>query len=202
MALAHRPLMKVPMNLSRRLLLQRLTGPLAVAGLGLSGCAHLAGPRSVVYTEADLQALLARRFPLERRLLEVLEVKVTEPRIGLLPEQNRLSAELDVAATDRLFAGQYHGRLSLTTALRVEPSDRSLRLKDVRVSRLTWDKRGDAVSERIQRLGTLIAERLLEDVSLHQFRAEQWERLMSAGYAPPSIRVTPAGLELKAVPAR
>lgn len=188
---------------SRRWFLYRSgAAGLALASLGLAGCANLVGPRSVVYSEADLQALLARRFPTERRLLEVLDVKVSEPRIGLLPDQNRLSAELDVAVTDRLFASQYHGRLSLTTALRVEPSDRSLRLKDVRVSRLTWDKRGDAASERIQRLGTVIAERLLDDVSLHQFKAEQWERLMSAGYAPPSIRVTSAGLELKAVPAR
>jgi hypothetical protein len=190
------------MLLHRRRCLALGAVPLVAGSLGLAGCANLAGPRSVVYSEAELQALLARRFPLDRRMLEVLDVRITEPRVGLLPDQNRLSAELDVTATDRLFAGDYLGRLALTTALRVEPSDRSLRLKDVRVSRLTWDQRGTPGSERIQRLGSLIAERLLEDVSLHQFRAEQWDRLMDAGYAPPSVKVTRAGLELKAVPAR
>lgn len=174
----------------------------AWALLGLAGCAQLAGPRTVVYSEAELQALLARRFPLERRLLEVLEVRVTEPRLGLLPDQDRLSAELDVALSDRLFGGHYEGRLSLTTALQVDAQARSLKLKDVRVSRLTWDRRGEPAAERVQRLGTVLAERVLEGLTLHSFRPEQWDRLMAAGYAPPSVRVTPAGLEVRAVPAR
>ena len=173
----------------------------ATAGL-LGGCAGLIGPRTVVFSEADLQALLARRFPLDRRLMEVLEVQISEPHVGLLPQQNRLSAELTVAANDRLFATRLRGQLSLTTSLRVEPTDRSLRLKDVRVTRLTLDKLGEAASERGQRLGTLIVERLLEDTSIHQFRVEQWDRLMSAGYAPPTVAVTSRGLELTAAPAR
>ena len=176
-----------------------VAGPLVLGG---AGCAQLAGTRSVVYSEQELQQLLARRFPLDRRLLEVLDVRVTEPRVGLLPDANRLSAELDVTAVDRLFAGEYHGRLSLTTALRIAPADRSLRMTDVRVSRLTWDRRGDPASERLQRLGTLLAERLLEDFSLHQFRADQWDRLMAAGYAPPTLRITRAGVEVSAQPAR
>lgn len=192
------------MHRSRRaLIVTSALGVAAVAAAGLlAGCATLAGPRTVVFSEAELQALLARRFPLDRRLMEVMEVQISEPRLGLLPQQNRLGAELTVAANDRLFATRLRGQLSLTTSLRVEPTDRSLRLKDVRVTQLTLDKLGEASSERGQRLGTLIVERLLEDTTIHQFRAEQWDRLMAAGYAPPTVAVTSRGLELTAVPAR
>lgn len=190
------------MHRSRRTLLITAALGAASAAALLSGCATLAGPRTVVFSESELQALLARRFPLDRRLMEVLEVRISEPHVGLLPQQNRLSAELTVSANDRLFANRLHGQLSLTTGLRVEPTDRSLRLKDVRVTQLTLDKLGEAASERGQRLGTLIVERLLEDTTIHQFRVEQWDRLMSAGYAPPTVAVTSRGLELTAAPAR
>lgn len=172
--------------------------------LGLAGCAQWMGPQGVVFSEAELQTLLAKRFPLDRRLLEVLEVRISEPKLGLLPQQDRVSAELKVSATDRLFASELDGELALSTALRVEPSDRSLRLKDVRVTRLSLNQRGQpaAASERSQRLGAAIAERMLEGVVLHQFRAEQWDRLMAAGYATPTVNITSRGLELRAVPAR
>lgn len=189
---------------ARRQFLRRVAGPaLGWVVLGwATGCAQLAGPRSVVYREAELQALLAKRFPLDRRLLEVLEVRVTEPRVGLLPDQGRLWAELDVALTDRLFGGHYDGRLSLTTALQVDADSRSLRMKDVRVSRLTWDSRGQPTAERVQRLGTVLAERVLEGMTLHSFRPEQWDRLMAAGYSAPTVHITSSGLEVRAVPAR
>lgn len=187
---------------SRRAWLGRAAGGLMV--LSLAGCAQWMGPQGVVFSEAELQTLLAKRFPLDRRLLEVLEVRISEPKLGLLPQQDRVSAALRVSATDRLFASELEGELALSTALRVEPSDRSLRLKDVRVTRLSLNQRGQpaAASERSQRLGAAIAERMLEGVVLHQFRAEQWDRLMAAGYATPTVNITSRGLELRAVPAR
>lgn len=194
--------MKREHDASRRAWLGRTAAGLLA--LGLTGCAQWMGPQGVVFSEAELQALLAKRFPLDRRLLEVLEVRISEPKLGLLPQQDRVSAELKVSATDRLFASELAGELALSTALRVEPSDRSLRLKDVRVTRLSLNQRGQpaAASERSQRLGAAIAERMLEGVVLHQFRAEQWDRLMAAGYATPTVNITSRGLELRAVPAR
>lgn len=194
--------MKRKHDATRRAWLGRTS--VGLLALGLAGCAQWMGPQGVAFSEAELQTLLAKRFPLDRRLLEVLEVRISEPKLGLLPQQDRVSAELKVSATDRLFASELDGELALSTALRVEPSDRSLRLKDVRVTRLSLNQRGQpaAASERSQRLGAAIAERMLEGVVLHQFRAEQWDRLMAAGYATPTVNITSRGLELRAVPAR
>src|SRR5690349_21093591 len=40
--------------------------------LGTLGCAGLGGPRTVSVSESELTLLLARQFPLERKVLEVI----------------------------------------------------------------------------------------------------------------------------------
>ena len=48
-----------------------------------AGCAALFGPRDVQVSQAQLQQAVERRFPLERRYLELLDVTVAaHPRGG------------------------------------------------------------------------------------------------------------------------
>lgn len=166
----------------------------------LAGCAQLAGPRSVVFSQAELQQMLDRKFPLERRLLEVMEVQVSQPRLTLLPERDRVALELQADATDRLFASAFHGRLALESALRLDPQDGSIRLTQVRVTSFTLEKDGVAPRLPLQRLGAVLAEKVLEDTVIHQLRPEQRERLTRAGYQPGRIEVTPAGILITVVP--
>ncbi|HSI59042.1 MAG TPA: hypothetical protein VLA16_15890 [Ideonella sp.] len=173
---------------------------LAGMALVLAGCAQLAGPRSVVFSEGELQQMLERKFPLDRRMLEVMEVKVSQPQLRLLPERNRLTLDLQADATDRLFANALHGRLALESGLRLDPRDASIRLTQVRVTAFTLDKDGASPRVPLQRLGALVAETLLEDAAIHQLKPEQMERLTRAGYQPGSIEITPAGIVISVVP--
>ena len=176
---------------------------LATAG-GLGACASVLGPRRVVYSEAELAALLARRFPVDKRLLEWLDVEVSHPQVRLQPEDNRLELALGVALRDRLFTTRLQGRLRLSTALAVRAEDRSLRMRQVRVHDWAVDGLDDASRwpSRVQgqRLGGLLVERVLEDLSVYTFKDSDWQRLTDAGYAPPQVRIQPQGLELLAVP--
>ncbi|WP_396270223.1 hypothetical protein [Ideonella sp.] len=189
------------MAITRRRVLGGLV--LATAG-GLGACASVLGPRRVVYSEAELAALLAQRFPVDRRLMEWLDVEVSRPQVRLLPEDNRLELALGVALRDRLFTARLQGRLRLSTALAVRAEDRSLRMRQVRVH--DWAVEGLEDTQRWpsrlqgQRLGGLLVERVLEDLSLYTFKDSDWQRLSDAGYAPPQVRIQPQGLELLALP--
>lgn len=112
-------------------------------------------------------------FSIERRLLEVFEVNVASPQLRLLGERNRIATALEVRARDRLFGGQWSGRLAFDSALRWEPSDRSVRLSEVRVGELDLDAASGASAARrpqAERLGAVLAQNVLEDFAIYRCR--------------------------------
>lgn len=168
---------------------------LALPLLALGGCAALA-PRSMTLTESELASLMARHFPRTQRVAEVAEVTVASPRLWLIPERNRLGASFDLDAGDRIFRRSVRGRLALDCALRFEPSDDSVRLWQVRVQQLDLDHSAWAgASLPVQRLGGLVAERMLEGLAIYRLKPEQAQRLHGSGLTP-AIAVTGRGVEL------
>ena len=47
----------------------------------LAGCAGMGVPRSITLGEAELQAQLARRFPMQRSLLDTFELQLSDPKL-------------------------------------------------------------------------------------------------------------------------
>lgn len=178
------------MNASRRRLL--LTFP--ALGAALAGCSGLGLPSRLTLTQAELDERLARRFPRTQRVLEVLDLTLSEPRVALLPQANRLGCEFALGLRERLLDNRYAGRIAFDTALRWEPRDASLRLAQVAVQRLELAGAPGALSGQAQRIGRLLAEQVLEGFTLWQMPPEQQQRLQRAGLGVGAIEVTPQGL--------
>jgi hypothetical protein len=162
----------------------------------LGGCAGLSGPPVVTLSQPDLDRLVQRNFPVERRLLEVFEVSVNTPRVHLLPERNRLAAVLDLRARDRLLGGQWQGRLDVDAVLRWEPADQSLRLAQVRVQEMAWNGAGTDVPGVAARLGAVLVERVLEDMSVWRLPPEKADELKRKGLEPGAVTFTSRGVEI------
>jgi hypothetical protein len=168
---------------------------------GLAACAAL--PGSITVGEAELQAQLARRFPVQRSLLEVFDLELSEPRIQLDAQSGRLATGLTLRGTERRSGRALQGRLALDYGLRYEPADASVRLVQPQVRSLQF---GDAAglsprrTEALQHLGVALAERLLDDLVLYRVPPERLERLRRLGRQPGVLRVTPEGLEITLVP--
>lgn len=176
--------------------MQRRALLLAAAG-SAAGCAGLGGPPSVTLSERELAALLEKNFPIDRRLVEVFDVTLSRPRLRLLPERNRLAAELAVSARERLFRVNWSGTLDFDAALRWEPRDRSVRLAQVRVNDLRSDgTQPDAAARGIERLAGAIVERVIEDFSIYTLPAERAEALLQRGFVPSAVAVTARGVEV------
>lgn len=172
----------------------------------LSGCAGLGGPRVITLDEAELSRLVARAFPMNRRLLELLDLQLSAPRLQLLPDSNRLAVALAVAAEDRVFGGIGRGELAFDSALRWSPEDATLRLAQVRVRRIelmaSGDPRGAArepaftLAGGARRIGQALAELVLEDLAVYRLSAERQQQLRRQGLQPGAVTVTARGVEI------
>jgi Protein of unknown function (DUF1439) len=168
----------------------------AAAASGLIGCASLFRPTAVTLSARDIERLLERRFPLERRLLEVFDLTLDRPRLTLQPERNRVAVVLDFDARERLWGTRSQGRLDFDAALRWQASDRSLRLWQVRVQDLSLDRAGSAQRGGAERLGGALIERVLEDLPVYTLSDERAEQLRREGLAPGGVTVTARGVEV------
>jgi hypothetical protein len=171
------------------------------AALLLVACAGLGGPPTVTLSERDLDALARRAFPVERRLLDVFDATVAPPRLRLVPERNRVAAQLDIGLRDRLFGGQWKGQLDFDAALRWEPNDQTVRLALVRVQDFKLVTTGALPRTAGEKLGAALAERVLEDFTLYRLPAERAQEMQRRGVVPGAVTVTSRGVEITFAPA-
>jgi hypothetical protein len=184
--------------------LRRIFGALLVAlvVMLLAACAGLGGPKVVTIGEAELAALVEKQFPFDRRMLEVIDVRVGAPRLTLLPERNRLGTELQVEMSDRIFGRALSGRVALDYALRYDAPTQSVRLADVRVGALQFDGATGTLAAASRGLGPLLVEKLLEDAAIYRFKPEQLQDRLGGRVEPGAVTVTSRGVEITLQPAR
>jgi hypothetical protein len=168
--------------------------------LGVSGCAGMGGSTTVSISESELALLLARQFPMERKVMEVVDLQVTNPQLRLLPEQNRIASEFDIFALERLLGSRTQGHVSLDYGLRFESSDHTIRLTQVHVRDLTLESGPNALHGASQRIGTLVAEDLLENLPVYKMKQSQVDRMDRMDLAAGPITVTPRGIQMTIEP--
>lgn len=186
----------------RRQLLRGLGALSVVPGVWLAGCGALpVMPRRYELSREGLQSSMDEHFPVQRRLLEVFDVTISQPRLTLLPDDNRVRTELDLQAAEPfLLQRSFNGELGFTSGLRYEPSDRSIRLTEVRVERFRLDGVPTVLASRVSRLGALIVEELLQDSVVHRLKPEALRTAEGLGLQPGELRVTGRGLSVELVP--
>ena len=171
-----------------------------LAAATFAGCGGLSGPRQVVLTPADLMRTMAPRFPVERRLLGVLQVRADLPRLRIVPDTQRIAAEFDVTVDDRLSRQVYRGVIAFDSRLRYEPSDQSVRFDQLRVQRLQFDGLGSAAQPLLQSIGPALAEQLLSDMTVYRISEDKLRAAERRGYAPSAVSVGNQGVVVELRP--
>ena len=166
----------------------------------LSGCTSLIGAHDVNISESQLALLLARQFPMERKVLEVIDLNITNPQIELIPQGNRVGTELDVTALDRLFGSSAMGHVKLDYGLRFQPSDHTIRMTQVRVRELTLSSGSNNLRGASQRIGGLVAENALENLVLYRMKPAQADEMDRLNLVASPITVTAQGLHMAVSP--
>ena len=158
-----------------------------------------AQPRYTVST-AQLQQMVAQRFPRRFPVADLLNLDVQAPRLRLLPAQNRLSAEMAVEAAGPALHRSRKGRFEVDFTLRYEPSDRSLRAYQLRFKQLSIEELQPAAVAWLNSYGPALAEQALQEVVLHQLRPQDLALADVMGLQPGPITVTEVGLVIGFVP--
>jgi hypothetical protein len=156
-------------------------------------------PRYTISKE-QLQTALAQRFPLHYPVPGLLDLDLQSPQLQLLPERNRLSAELAVQAAGPALQRSHGGSFALEFGLRYEPSDRTIRATQLRLQRLQFPTLQPGVVALLNAYAPALAEKSMYEVVLHQLQPKDLALADVMGLQPGSITVTDAGLAIGFVP--
>ena len=143
-----------------------------------------------------LQAAVAQHFPLRYPVGGLVNLDVQVPQLRLLPDQNRLSAEMAVNAAGPALQRSHQGTLEVEFALRYEASDRTVRAHQLRMKRLQFPTLQPGVVALINTYGTALAEQTLLEVVVHRMRPQDLALPDSLWLQPGSITVTSEGLTI------
>jgi hypothetical protein len=172
-----------------------------VAGL-LLGCAALKPqPKTLMISESKLQQLISEQFPFNSKMLEVLDVGVSSPKITFDAANNRINTSLDLNVAGSGIVGlltkrEYKGGIDLSYGLRFEPSDNSVRMTDVKVGKLSVDGAPELMERPISRLGVALAQKPLSEQVLYKVSAQDMEAAKGWGYKPTAFKIAPGGLAI------
>ena len=159
----------------------------------LAACASLLGPREVDVPLARLQEAIANRFPFNNRYLELLDIYVTNPRVSLQPNTNRILTSMDTSIALPFSDKAWKGNLAISGQLKFDPARNALVLSEPRMENFAVNGLDSPYANKITRVGALVAEQLLKDLPLYTFQPDQF-RYGGTNFIPTKITTKPNGL--------
>lgn len=141
-----------------------------------------------------LQTEVAKRFPLRYPVAGLVNLDLAAPRLGLLPEQNRLRAQMPVTAAGPALARTQQGSFTVDFGLRYEHSDRSLRAHQLKVYRFRFPGLPAEAQDMLNTYAPALAEQALREIVLYQLQPRETAMADLLGLRPGRISVTEQGL--------
>ena len=186
------------MTITRRRL---LTSFAAVSGaVLLSSCASMLGPREVDVPLWKLQASLDRRFPVDNRLLELFDLRLTRPQLAV-HEGDRVSLAVDASLAQSLLREPLAGSLVFSGRLYVDPARSGVFMAEPRIERFAIGGMDNLVQRQLTRAANGLMATLVLDIPVYTFRMEEL-RYAGVQYVPTRIATTAKGLRISLEPAR
>jgi len=175
-----------------------MAGAVALGSL-LAGCGTLSGPRQVEIPLAKLQAGLDRRFPMDNRLFELLDLRLSHPRLTLLPETDRVAISLEAYVAPPFMQQSYTGTLAVSGRLYVDAARGAVFLTEPHVDGFTLSGIDGALQQRLAGGANQVLAKLVRDVPVYTFRMEDL-RYAGIQFVPTRLVTTRTGLLVTVTP--
>lgn len=178
----------------------RLAGLLALSAT-LASCANLAGPREVELPLHKLQAGLERRFPLDSRMLDMLNVRFSRPLLSVEPEADRVALALEASVSPPFMSQTWNGSLAFSGRLYVDPGRSAVMMAEPRVDRLDFGAGSGLAERQMAKVANGMIGMLARDIPVYSFNTDDL-RYAGVQFAPTRIRTTRRGLLVTLEPVR
>jgi hypothetical protein len=178
----------------------KAAGALGVVGL-LASCASIVGPRRVELSQARLQAGLERRFPLNNRLLELFDVRLTNPHVVVQPETDRVALTLDLAVAPPFVRQTWNGTLAVSGHLALDAARNAVFMRDTHVDRFDIAGVDGGRARDLERAADLLVNQLVRDLPVYTFRPEDL-RYAGVQFVPTRLETAPGALFVTVEPVR
>ncbi len=166
----------------------------------LAACASWMGPRTIDVPQAALLDRLKQKFPISQRVLGFLDVTASRPQLTMLPQSNRISAQVDLKLDDTMFRKLHEGWVQASFGLRYDPRDQTIRLDQVTLDELSLPTLSPVFLDSLKRLGNQVARDALQGFVVKQLKPEDLHKADRMGYQVAGLRVTASGLAIDLVP--
>lgn len=177
---------------------------IALLSLACSSCAWLPFvSQDVGISYIELGERAAKRFPIERSVAGLVQIKLLQPRINGVANRVQLSLDTEISLPQISSAGDAKprslwGTMSISGVPRFDRATQSVFLDDARLDRLRVDNVPDAVSAAVGRLASQLAREYWTDRPIYVLSDAQRERLRRLiGERDAVITVQPGQLTLK-----
>jgi hypothetical protein len=181
---------------SRRVL---LIASSLVAAAALTSCASILGPREVDLPLHKLQASLDRRFPMDNRLLELFDVRLSRPQLAVLPG-DRVALTVDASVAQSFLRNPLGGTLAFSGRLYVDQAKSGVYLAEPRLERFAIGGLDESVTRQLARAANGVLEKAILDIPVYSFRMDEL-RYAGVQYLPTRIATTANGLRVSLEPA-
>lgn len=159
---------------------------IVLAAFWLSACASLLGPREVEFPLAKLQESLNNKFPFNNRYLALFDVNVSNPKLALQPESNRVLTTMDASIAPPFMKNAWQGSFTISGALQFDAAKNAIVLTDPRMEKMAMAGIDPGYSRQVAKIGGLLAEELLNGVTLYTLPPEPL-RYAGARFMPSKI---------------
>ncbi|MFM0288055.1 DUF1439 domain-containing protein [Paraburkholderia megapolitana] len=155
-------------------------------------------PSHYTFSQQQVQDAVQRKFPYQHTMSQLFDVALKNPVVGLLPDTNRISVQLDAHLASPFLQQPVDGVFTLSSQLAYDSASHSVVLVSPHVDNVNVSGGAQAYSQQINAAAGLLATQLLTNYPIYTFKPEQ---LQFAGmhYEPGTITILTNGIRVQIV---
>lgn len=167
----------------------------------LASCSTLIGPRDVNVSLSKMQQGLERRFPIDKRVLSVLDVKLTQPQLSLQPERERVALSVDASVAPPFVRQVWRGNLAMSGRLVLDARRNAVYLTEASVDKVNIAGLDESQQRQFAKVASLVADQLMHETPIYTFKPEEL-RYAGVQFVPTQIKTTGNGLTVTFEPVK
>ncbi|ABI86352.1 DUF1439 domain-containing protein [Burkholderia ambifaria] len=155
-------------------------------------------PDHYTFSRGDVQKAVARKFPYQKTVAQVVDVSLANPAVNLLPDQNRVAVQLDAHFASPFLSEPVSGKFTVSGQLAYDAPSRSVVLRAPAVDSLVLDGNAQMYAQQVGAAAGLLATQVLTNYPIYTFKPEQLQ-FAGVNYEPGTITILTNGIRVAIV---